>query len=161
VIPDVNILLAGARPDHAHHAVAKAWWLIALQDATTEQPIRLLPVVVSGFLRVVTHPKIFSVPSTIEEATIHIDALLALPNVDLINTQPSWRTFKKLCVEKSLTGNAIPDVWIAATAVQLSEHVVSFDKDFKKLLARSQVTILPPRRTAYLPASRREVLFNA
>jgi uncharacterized protein len=148
VIPDVNTLLAGARPDHAHHAVAKAWWLIALQDATTERPIRLLPVVVSGFLRVVTHPKIFTVPSTIEEATIHIDALLALPNVDLIDTQPSWRTFKKLCVEKSLTGNAIPDVWIAATAVQLSEHVVSFDKDFKKLLARSQVTILPTRRTA-------------
>jgi uncharacterized protein len=141
-------VLAGARPDHAHHTLAKAWWFIALQDATTERPIRLLPVVVSGFLRVVTHPKIFSVPSTIEEATIHIDALLALPNVDLFDTQPSWQAFKKLCIEKSLTGNAIPDAWIAATAVQLSEHIVSFDKDFKKLLPRSQVTILSTRRAA-------------
>jgi uncharacterized protein len=146
VIPDVNIVLAGARPDHAHHAVAKAWWLIALADATTERPIRLLPVVVTGFLRVVTHPKIFSVPSTIEAATTHIDALLSLPNVDLCDTQPNWRVFKKLCVDKSLTGNAIPDAWIAASAVQISDHVVSFDKDFKKLLARSQVTVIPTRR---------------
>jgi uncharacterized protein len=143
VIPDVNIVLAAARPDHVHHASAKAWWLSSLQDATTERPIRLLSVVVSGFVRIVTHPKIFNVPSTIEAATTHIDALLALPNVDLIEVQPNWRAFRKLCIDKSLTGNAIPDAWIAATAMQLNEHVISFDKDFKKLLSRSQVTILP------------------
>jgi uncharacterized protein len=137
VIPDVNILLAGARPDHAHHTIAKAWWLIALQGATTERPIRWLPVVVREFLCVVTHSKFFSVPSTIEEATIHLDALLALPNVTLFVTQSSWRTFKKRCVEKSLTGNAIHYAWIVTTALQLSEHVVSFDKDFRKRQARS------------------------
>jgi uncharacterized protein len=142
MIPDVNLVLAAARTDHDHHALAKAWWLSALDDATTEQPIRLLPVVVSGFLRIVTHPKIFSVPSTIEAATTHIDSLLTLPNVELFETQPNWRIFSKFCVEKSLTGNAIPDAWIAVTAIQLNDHVVSFDKDFRKLLARSQLSVL-------------------
>jgi uncharacterized protein len=142
MIPDVNLVLAAARPDHLHHAAAKAWWLSAVQGATAERPIRLLPVVVSGFLRIVTHPKIFSFPSTIEAATTHIDSLLALSNVDLFETQPNWEIFRKLCVERSLTGNAIPDAWIAATAIQHNDHVVSFDKDFKKLLARSQLTVL-------------------
>jgi uncharacterized protein len=142
MIPDVNIVLAAARPDHDHHALAKAWWLSALRDATNERPIRLLPVVVSGFLRVVTHPKIFNNPSTIEAATTHIDSLLTLPNVEWFETQPNWRAFSKFCVEKSLTGNAIPDAWIAATAIQLNDHVVSFDKDFKRLVARSQLTVL-------------------
>jgi uncharacterized protein len=142
MIPDVNVVLAAARQDHAHHSMAKAWWLDALQTVTFERPLRLLPVVVSGFLRVVTHPKIFSVPSSIQEATKHIDSLLLLPNVELFDAQPNWSVFKQLCVDKSLIGNAIPDAWIAATVVQSSEHLITFDKDFKKLLQRSQVTVL-------------------
>jgi predicted nucleic acid-binding protein len=39
MIPDVNLVLAAARTDHDHHALAKAWWLSALDDATTERPI--------------------------------------------------------------------------------------------------------------------------
>jgi uncharacterized protein len=142
MIPDVNLVVAAARPDHAHHAQARAWWLDAMREATAEHPIRLLPVVVSGFLRIVTHPKIFSAPSAIQEAMAHIDALLTLPNVYLLEAQPHWFNFKQLCVNKSLTGNAIPDAWIAATVTQLNEHLVTFDKDFKKLVARSQLTVL-------------------
>jgi uncharacterized protein len=134
---------AGSRAPHASKSVV-AYCLARRNERVTDS---FAAVVVSGFLRIVTHPIIFSVPSTIEEATIHIDALLALPNVDLFDTQPRWRAFKKLCLEKSLTGNAIHYAWIAATAVQRSEHVVSFDKDFKKLLALSQVTFVPIRRT--------------
>jgi uncharacterized protein len=142
MIPDVNVVLAAARPDHAHHALAKAWWIDAMQGATAERPIRLLPVVVSGFLRIATHPKIFSAPSTIQEATAQIDALLSLPNVDLFESQPNWRDFKQLCVDKSLKGNAIPDAWIAATVIATGDHLATFDRDLRKLLKRSQVTVL-------------------
>ncbi len=142
MIPDVNVVIAAARPDHSHHVQAKAWWLEALATATEQRPIHLLPVVVSGFLRVATHPKIFSVPSTIEAATSHIDALLALANVAMLDAQPRWSDFKRLCNEKSLNGNAIPDAWIAASVTQVNEHLVTFDKDFRKLLTRSQVTVL-------------------
>jgi uncharacterized protein len=109
MIPDVNVVLAAARQDHANHSLAKAWWLDALQTVTFERPLRLLPVVVRGFLRVVTHPKIFRVPSTIQEATKHIDSLLLRPNVELFDAQPNWSVFRQLCVDKSLTGSAIPE----------------------------------------------------
>jgi uncharacterized protein len=142
MIPDVNLVVAAARPDHAHHAQAKTWWLAAIQAATAERPIYILPVVVSGFLRIVTHPKIFNTPSTIAAATSHIDALLGLPNVTLLNAQAPWNDFKQLCNDKSLTGNAIPDGWIAATVTAANGHLVTFDRDFRKLLKRSQVTVL-------------------
>lgn len=142
MIPDVNIVIAAARPDHSHHVQAKAWWLEALAAATEQRPIHLLPVVVSGFLRVATHPKIFSVPSTIGEATSHVDALLSLSNVAVLDAQPRWSDFKLLCNEKSLKGNAIPDAWIAATVTASNGHLVTFDRDFRKLLKRSQVTII-------------------
>jgi uncharacterized protein len=142
MIPDVNLVVAAARPDHAHHDVAKAWWLDAIQTATEARSIQLLPVVVSGFLRIVTHPKLFAVPSAIDAATAHIDALLALPNVAILDAQPRWSDFRQLCNDKLLKGNAIPDAWIAATVSVVNGHLVTFDRDFRKLLKRSQVTII-------------------
>ncbi len=142
MIPDVNLVVAAARSDHTHYAEAKTWWLGAIQAATAERPIFLLPVVVSGFLRIVTHPKIFNAPSTIAAATSHIDALLALPNVSLLDAQARWSDFKQLCNEKALAGNAIPDAWIAATVTASNGHLVTFDRDFRKLLKRSKVTVL-------------------
>ena len=142
MIPDVNVVVAAARPDHSHHVLAKTWWFGAIQASTEQQPIWLLPVVVSGFLRIATHPKIFTIPSTIAAATSHIDALLALPNVAILDSQPRWSDFKQICADKSLKGNAIPDAWMAASVTQINGHLVTFDKHFKKLLTRSQVTVL-------------------
>lgn len=146
MIPDVNVVLAAARPDHEHHLIAAQWWREALSEATPERPIRLLPVVVSGFLRVVTHPKVFATPSPINAAVAHVDALLTLPNVIYESTNGDWPTFKKLCVDRSLTGNRIPDAWIAAVVDRLGEHLATFDKDFRKLLPRSRLTVLGTTR---------------
>jgi predicted nucleic acid-binding protein len=65
-----------------------------------------------------------------------------LPNVAVLNVQPRWDDFKQLCNGKSLKGNAIPDAWIAATVSTANGHLVTFDRDFRKLFKRSQVTII-------------------
>jgi len=49
---------------------------------------------------------------------------------------------RQLCIEKKLTANDIPAAWLAAAVIQLGEHLVTFDTDFKKLLKRTQVTVL-------------------
>jgi predicted nucleic acid-binding protein len=41
-----------------------------------------------------------------------------------------------------LTANTIPDAWLAAAVIQLGEHLVTFDRDFKKLMKRTQFTVL-------------------
>jgi len=57
---------------------------------------------------------------------------------------PEWPKLGRLCVNKQLGGNGVADAWLAAAVAQVGEHLVSFDRDFKKLLGRSQFTLLAP-----------------
>jgi predicted nucleic acid-binding protein len=92
--------------------------------------------VLASFLRLVTSPKIFQSATPIKDAVAFIDALLASPDVQLAPLGPEWSKLRQLCVDKQLTGNDLPDAWLAAAVAHLGEHLVSFDRDFRKLLAR-------------------------
>ena len=96
----------------------------------------------ASFLRLVTSPKIFKRPTSIEEAIGFVDALLMLPGVQLAELGPEWRRLRALCLDKDLSGNEVPDAWLVAAVAQRGEHLVSFDRDFKKLLGRGQFTLL-------------------
>ena len=99
-------------------------------------------MVVASFLRLVTSPKIFKVPASIDEALQFVDALLAQPGVHLAGLGPEWPTLRQLCLDKQLAGNDLPDAWLVAATLQLGEHLVTFDTGFKKLLPRSKLTVL-------------------
>jgi len=143
VTPDINVLVAASRGDHPHHAVAREWLLEASGRCADGASLRLLPVVVAGFLRLVTHPRVFRQPTPAEEAVAFLDAVLAVPGVELASQGPEWPLLRQLCLERNLAANAIPDAWLAAAVIQLGEHLVTLDADFRKLLRRGQVTVLP------------------
>ena len=140
--PDVNILVAALRDDHPHHLIARAWLLDALGQVGTGRPFRLLPMVLAGFLRLVTNPKIFLQPTPTQDAFEFVDALLKVPGVELPGCGTEWPTLRSLCLEKNLSANVTPDAWIAAAVIQLGEHLVTFDKGFRRLLTRSQLSVL-------------------
>jgi toxin-antitoxin system PIN domain toxin len=142
--PDVNVLVAASRGDHPHHAVARAWLEQALEVAASGASFTLMPMVLASFLRLVTSPKIFQRPTPIIEAVEFVDALLAVPGVQLAPLGPEWPRLRQLCLDKQLSGNDLPDAWLAAAALHLGEHLVSFDRDFRKLVGRSQFTLLEP-----------------
>lgn len=101
-------------------------------------------MVVASFLRLATSPKIFRNPSSTDEAMLFIDGLLAAAGVRLATLGPEWPRLRALCLDKGLSGNDLPDAWLAAATLQCGEHLVSFDRDFKKLMRRSQFTLLTP-----------------
>jgi len=142
VTPDVNILVAASRSDHPHHAPARLWLERAVSDAGQGMPLRLQPMVIASFLRLVTHPKIFVRPTPMAEALQFIDALLEAPGVEQAALGGEWARLRQLCMEKNLSANDVPDAWLAAAAIHQGEHVVSFDADFRRLLPRSQFTRL-------------------
>ena len=144
--PDVNVLVAASRIDHPHHAAARAWLEAAVASAGEGAAFTLMPMVVASFLRLVTSPKIFQMPTPITEAVKLVDALLAAPGVRLAALGPEWPTLRQLCLDKKLGGNDLPDAWLSAAVAQLGEHLVSFDRDFRKLLARGQFTLLVAKR---------------
>ena len=142
--PDVNVLVAASRSDHPHHAVARAWLEQAVGAAATGSALTLMPMVVASFLRLVTSPKIFQFPTPIDQAVAFVDALLAASSVQMAALGPEWPRLRQLCVDKQLTGNDLPDAWLAAATMHLGEHLVSFDRGLRKLIGRSQFTLLEP-----------------
>jgi len=140
--PDVNVLVAASRSDHPHHAFARGWIEAAHDAAATGAAPTLMPMVVAGFLGLVTSPKVFQLATPIEDAVAFVDALLASPGVRLAPLGPGWPRLRQLCLDKRLSGNHLPDAWLSAAVAHLGEHLVSFDRDFRKLLARGQFTLL-------------------
>lgn len=142
--PDANVLVAASRSDHPHHAVARDWLEEAIGASKTGAVLTLMPMVLASFLRLVTSPKIFQQATPIGDAVAFIDALLASPGVQLASLGPEWPKLRQLCLDKQLGGNDLPDAWLSASVMHLREHLVSFDRGFRKLLARSQFTLLAP-----------------
>jgi uncharacterized protein len=140
--PDVNVLVAASRSDHPHHAVALAWLQAAIAAAPSGAALTLMPMVVASLLRLVTSPKIFAAPTPVADALAFVDAVLAAPGVQLATMGPEWPVVRQLWIDKQLSGNTLPDAWLAAAVEHTGEHLVSFDKDFKKLLKRGQFTHL-------------------
>ena len=140
--PDVNVLVAASRSDHPHHKTAYAWLNKAVADSANGASIRLMPMVATSFLRLVTNAKIFVQPTPVQDAVKFLDTLLAVPGVEMPFLGTEWPILRQLCIEKELSANDIPDAWLASVVIQLGEHLVTFDTDFKKLLKRTQVTVI-------------------
>jgi uncharacterized protein len=93
-------------------------------------------------LRLVTSPRIFIQPTPITDAVAFVDAIVSAPGVHLASLGPEWPKLRHLCLEQQLAGNDLPDGWLAAAVDHHAEHLVSFDRDFKKFLPRTRFTLL-------------------
>lgn len=140
--PDVNVLVAASRSDHPHHKTALAWLAGAITDAESGAALTQMPMVLASLLRLVSSPKIFKTPAPMAEAVAFVDAVLAAPGVQLGTLGPEWPLFRQQCLDGKLAANAVPDAWLAAAVQHSGEHLMSFDKDFKKLLGRARFTHL-------------------
>lgn len=142
MIPDVNVLVAAFRDDHVHHAAAAAWLKDTLEQIQTGLgEIAILPVVIAGFLRLVTNRAIFANPNTAEEAVAFVDALLAEPGVAMVEAE-AWPLLRSKMLAMDLRGNAVADAWIAASAEAAGERLVTFDRGFRRLLAARDLVVL-------------------
>lgn len=145
--PDVSVLIAASRSDHPLHAVARTWLEGAASAAASGSTLVLMPMVLANFLRMVSSPRIFREPTPVDVAVAFVDALLAVEGVELARLGPEWPRLRQLCIEKQLEGSAVPNAWLAAATIHLGEHLVSFDRDFRKLLGRAQLTVLGASRS--------------
>ena len=141
--PDVNVLVAASRQDHVHHVAALASLEAVLAASAGGRSLTIFPMVAAGFLRMVTHPKVFVEPTPIKAAQAFLRAILDTPGVVLLPLGDEWQLFEHLCVLHGLRGTDSPDAWIAAAAQTNHEHLLTFDKGFRRLMKASQVTVLP------------------
>ena len=105
--PDVSVLIAASRSDHPHHKPAIAVLDEALAACAHGASLKLMPMVVASFLRLVTHPKIFVQPTPMDEALGFVDALLAVPGVEMPALGAEWPILRQLCREKVIARDTI------------------------------------------------------
>ena len=90
-------------------------------------------VVLSGFLRVVTHPRIFDPPTPLEDALVFVDTLTSRPNCVWLAPGPRhWELFTDLCRKTGAKGNVVPDAYHAALAIETGSTWVTADRGFAR-----------------------------
>jgi hypothetical protein len=142
--PDVNVLLAASRVDHPQYPIAAAWLDHAVAAAASGGGLTVLPMVISGFLRLATHPKVFQQPTPPDAAVAFIDSLLGAPGVELGELGREWPALRRLIHDRGFVANDVPDAWIAAAVQTLGCHLVTFDRGFERWLSRSELILLRP-----------------
>ncbi|OGA38883.1 MAG: DNA-binding protein [Betaproteobacteria bacterium RIFCSPLOWO2_12_FULL_62_13] len=131
-LPDVNVLVYAHREDTAHHAECHRWLETAING---DEAYGISELVLSGFVRVVTHPKVFTKPSRIADALTFADQLRNRPNCVLVAPGPRhWEIFCRLCTESGVKGNLVPDAYLAALAIESGCEWVTTDRDFSRFI---------------------------
>jgi len=129
-MPDVNILVYAHREDAPRHA-RYAEWLTAL--ATGAEPFALSEAVMQGFVRVVTHPRVFHPASTTKQPFRFLDGLVSRSTCTVMRPGPEhWGIFRALCEQGDLRHKLVADAAHAALAIETGGEWVTADTDFAR-----------------------------
>jgi toxin-antitoxin system PIN domain toxin len=108
----------------------RAWLEAQINSASA---YGLSDLVVSGFLRIVTHPRVFEVPSTWPDASRFAEQLREQPNRVAVSAGPHhWEIFARLCKSAAAKGNLIADAYLAAMAIEHGCEWITTDRDFSR-----------------------------
>lgn len=129
-LADVNVLVYAFRPDARDHLRYRAWLeeLIGGDEAYGSSDI-----VLAGFIRVVTHPRIFGDPAPLETALRFAETYKANPNCVVIVPGPRhWEIFGRLCRDSEARGALVADAYLAALAIESGCEWVTTDRDYRR-----------------------------
>jgi len=132
LLPDVNVLVYAHRAESPEHD-RYADWLSRL--ARGEEPFALSALGASGFIRIVTNPKIWEIPTELPDAIAFIERLRSRANARPLTHGPrSWQIFSELCVEAKARGKLVADSYHAALAIEHGCEFVTCDGDFARFV---------------------------
>jgi uncharacterized protein len=130
VLPDVNVLVHAHRSDSVHHAACRGWLESVL---ASDEAYGVSELVLSGFVRVVTHPAVFSPPSSIADALAFASEVLSPDHAVVVAPGPRhWEIFSKLCHDADARGNLVADAYLAALAIEWGCDWISTDGDYAR-----------------------------
>lgn len=128
---DVNVLLYASDQSSGHHLRARRF----VESCAAGPEILCLawPTLMS-YLRIATHPRIFSAPLPPSDALGNIAALIGLPHVRAVSELDGFvDAYKHVTGETPVRGNLVPDAHIAAILLQHGVRTLySNDRDFRK-----------------------------
>ena len=127
---DVNVLVYAHREDAPRHDEYRNWLELLL--AGTE-PFAVADLVFGGFLRIVTHPKIFDPPTDLDLALRFVKTIReSQAHIPVAPGPKHWSIFTGLARESRCRGNLIPDAFLAAMAIEAGCTWITTDRDYSR-----------------------------
>jgi uncharacterized protein len=129
-LADVNVLVHAHREDAPDHPRYRSWLLEWIDG---DAAFGMSDLVLSGFVRIVTHPRIFVRPTPLALALQFTDGIRARPNrVPVVPGSRHWDIFRRLCDQASAKGNLVPDAYYAALAIESGCEWITTDRDYAR-----------------------------
>jgi len=117
----------GGTPEHEQIGT----WLENVVNG--DSSFALSHLVLSGVLRIVTHPRIFADPTPIAAALAFTESLRTRPNcVEVAPGPRHWQLFTQLCRAADARGNRVPDAYLAALAIESGSEWITTDRGFAR-----------------------------
>jgi toxin-antitoxin system PIN domain toxin len=130
ILIDVNILVYAKRLDSPNHLKFHAWLEETLRS---DSIIGLSHLVLSGVVRILTHPQIFGVPTQLDEALEYVNFLRENPACNLVSPgEQHWEIFTRLCKSAGAKGNLVSDAFFAALAIESGAEWITADRDYAR-----------------------------
>jgi toxin-antitoxin system PIN domain toxin len=130
VIVDANVLLYARNADDPRHEPARAWLTRALNGETR---VGLAWQSLTAFLRIATHARVFSAPSTPDQVWQQGEEWLAAPRAWVPGPTPQYATvLGRLVTTRQVQGSLVTDAQLAALAIDHGVALVSTDADFAR-----------------------------
>ena len=130
ILTDVNVLVYAHREECDRHAEYRAW---LEQLWASGSAYGVSDLVLSGCLRVLTHPRIFDPPTPAARALAFVRQMREHYHAVLISPGPRhWAIFIDLCEKTDARGNLVADAFLAATAIESGSEWISTDRDYAR-----------------------------
>lgn len=127
---DVNVLIYAHREEAPEH---DAYAAFVREMAEGPSAFGLSEAVLSGFVRIVTNPKVFKQPTPTGMALEFCGALQCRPQAVVLRPgERNWQIFRQLCQSLPARGKLVADAWHAALAIEHGCEWVSTDGDFSR-----------------------------
>lgn len=128
ILCDVNIFVYAHREDAPGHRFYRKWLEEVLAGP---KDFLITELVLSAFVRIVTHPRIFRPPSQLASALAFAEQIRQ--SAGAISVMPGsrhWGIFSQLCAQANATGNLVPDAYLAALAIEAQAEWITTDADY-------------------------------
>jgi hypothetical protein len=130
ILLDVNILVYAHRDDAGDHEKYRRW----LEDVMDSGEVfGISELVLSAFVRIVTHPRIYPDPTPLERALDYAGQLRQHDSCFLVSpSERHWEIFDRLCRVAGAKGALVTDAYFAALAIECGAEWITADRDYSR-----------------------------
>ena len=130
IVPDLNLLLYAHNDGAPFHDAARGWWEASVNGS---ERVGVPWAVATGFVRLMTHPRVLEEPATPATAAAYVEEWFGLPNVIPLNPGREHLDLFRRCLAAAGVGaTLVTDAHLAALAMEYQAELHSNDTDFSR-----------------------------